>query len=524
MKKFLASSLFCLALILPAGAHIGSPNVFFEGPAGAYSIYAVVRPPAALPGAADVSVQIREGDVASVSLTSVQWQAGREGSPLPVSCERAAGSTSLWSGQVWFLRPGSYTLELSLEGSKGGGKAIVPVNILGLPGRQMGRALQVALGIAGVALLLGVVAIVRAISREALLPLGEKPIPAASNWRVTVIAVIVLTAGVAAGAIRWREMDRVYRAQGIQKPEPVTATLLAEPERLLLELQPVEQSLGSASWSQLVPDHGKLMHLFLIREPVGDVFAHLHPLRQNGQTFMLELPPLAAGDYQLYGELTFENGLNQTLTSKVALPPPLGQAALPPLSSTNAAGDVICGTPSLLTNEPGSITRDMDDSWHVERAPTAAVLPGKRQGQGPIFARLMGGYSLIFENAQRVEAGLDKELRLAAFAPDGREVPLQSYMGMPGHAVVRREGGSVFAHLHPSGSFSMASQQLFQKRLSDSEPGETKPSVNFPASNRVSFPYEFPNPGSYTVWIQVRIAGRVLTGVYNLKCNGGSVL
>jgi len=101
-------------------------------------------------------------------------------------------------------------------------------------------------------------------------------------------------------------------------------------------------------------------------------------------------------------------------------------------------------------------------------------------------------------------------------------------MGMPGHAVVRREDGSVFAHLHPSGSFSMASQQLFSERLSGSNRAATvrerQPGVSLAESNRVSFPYEFPVDGNYRLWIQVRIAGRVLTGVYDLKYTKRAVL
>src|SRR4051794_22481554 len=40
-----------LGLLLPslANAHIGSPNVFFEGKAGAYAVRVAIRPPAVLP-------------------------------------------------------------------------------------------------------------------------------------------------------------------------------------------------------------------------------------------------------------------------------------------------------------------------------------------------------------------------------------------------------------------------------------------------------------------------------------------
>ena len=41
-----------LIFLLPAlaGAHIGSPNVFFDGMAGPYSVRVILRPPAVLPG------------------------------------------------------------------------------------------------------------------------------------------------------------------------------------------------------------------------------------------------------------------------------------------------------------------------------------------------------------------------------------------------------------------------------------------------------------------------------------------
>lgn len=81
MKRARLSIAILLGAAPLALAHVGSPNVFFEGHAGTYSIYAVIRPPAALPGAAQVSVRVHEPDIRSVSLLPVMWQAGRPGSP-----------------------------------------------------------------------------------------------------------------------------------------------------------------------------------------------------------------------------------------------------------------------------------------------------------------------------------------------------------------------------------------------------------------------------------------------------------
>jgi hypothetical protein len=529
MRRGLFSFAILLGFVPHALSHVGSPNVFFEGRAGAYSVYAVIRPPAALPGAAQVSVRVQEPDIRAVSLVPVQYQAGPEGSPLPVLAQRVPGEPQLWTAEVWLLRPGSYTIHFAIDGARGTGESTVPVNVLGMQNQQMTRGLRATLLASGLFLVLSALLIVGAVAREGGLAWAEQPAKlGAVRWRKAVgITAVLLAASIAAGAVRWRNMDLAYRSQGVQKPEPVMAGVRTEGQQTLLELRQIEQSTSVPSWDSLVPDHGKLMHLFLVRQSDLNVFAHLHPVRRNGRTFVLEAPALPAGGYEIFGDVTFENGMNQTVIANVTLPEPAGTLLMPP-PVTNFPGDVICGFSGGPAATPGQIARDLDDSWHVGQDEPFRLghRSPKNYPSGGLISRLMGSNTLFFENASEIASGHGTSMRFAAFRPDGTEATLQPYMGMLGHAAVRRADGSVFAHLHPAGSFSMASQEVFRQRERGPQAGGTivgmKDSTVSISSNRVAFPFEFPKSGLYRLWIQVRIAGRVLTGVYDLDIKSGT--
>src|SRR5687768_1473965 len=71
-------TLLSLLLLTPlaAIAHIGSPNVFYEGTAGPYALQVVVRPPDVIPGLAEVSVRALDGNVHGVSVLPARWDTG----------------------------------------------------------------------------------------------------------------------------------------------------------------------------------------------------------------------------------------------------------------------------------------------------------------------------------------------------------------------------------------------------------------------------------------------------------------
>ena len=88
---------------------------------------------------------------------------------------------------------------------------------------------------------------------------------------------------------------------------------------------------------------------------------------------------------------------------------------------------------------------------------------------------------------------------------------MEPYMGMAGHAAFVATDGSVFAHVHPSGSVPMAALGLAQP---DNPHAGHMMAADLPS---VSFPYGFPKSGTYRIFVQMKRAGQVLTGGFTAK-------
>ena len=504
---------FCAVLLAApaARAHVGSPNVFFEGHAGPYPVTVVIRPPAALPGLAQVDVRVSAAEVKEVTLQAALWQAGRTAAPAPQQAVAVAGEAGLFSGGLWLFQDGAYSVQITVASPRGPGAVAVPLNSAATRPPVMPLALGATLAALGALLILGAVALAAAAARVSTLP-ADAAVTARDRRRgrwVGFATALLLGGGLGAGTLRWQAMDRDFRSNALAQPVPVAAAVAGAGAVNLLRLTP---SAGAAAWDALVADHGKLMHLFLVREPACETFAHLHPVRRGARLFESVLPPLPAGTYQLYGEITRENGASETLTARVVLPAPLG-TPLQPLATAVMLGDIICQSPlAFIASAAQPFALDVDDAWH-SGPPAPPAAPMRTQ-----VSRLMGGASMVFENAGDLVENRETALRFSVFTAAGERASIQAYMGMRGHAVVRRADGAVFTHLHPAGTISMAAQEMLAAREAAPRlaPEPTAPTAT------VAFPYAFPRPGAYRVWVQVRVDGRVLTGVFGVNVRPAS--
>ncbi|MFN2563518.1 MAG: hypothetical protein ABR499_00735, partial [Gemmatimonadaceae bacterium] len=389
---------------------------------------------------------------------------------------------------------GSYSVYVTVEGARGSGTVTVPVAAVATGQLALGGGLKLLLIVLGAGLFAGLITIVHAAFGESVTAPGAPMDPKRRRRAriITAAAVPVLALAVLGGARWWDAEADAYRRR-LYRPLDVRATVVNPPGGRAIELAITDTAWLQRRMTGLIPDHGKIMHMFVISDAHMFVFAHLHPTMRDSNMFYAALPPLPAGRYRVYGDVVHESGFERTLVASLDTPTGVRSVARTPI-------------PWL----------DADDSWHVGGAARGGAEAALSDGSQ---MRWLGG-------AQPLVARRETTLRFEVRDPVGQPASLEPYMGMPGHAVVTRDDGSVFIHLHPMGTVKVAAQQAFalrdrgdttaggRLRLTDTTTAQPAPHAAHLASE-VSFPYEFPKPGSYRIWVQVKRNGRVLTGVFD---------
>ena len=485
MRKNFLLLVALLLLPLAAPAHVNSPDVYYDAYAGPYHLLVTVRPATVVPGIAQIEIRCADVDVEQIKILPLPMVSlSGKFAPVPDTAVRDSRDPQLFNGKLWLMDRGSWKIQLQITGKRGPGETAVPVPAVSTNTARMQKTRGIMLAVLGFALLAGFVSIIGAAARDAELPPGETPGPAQRRRGRTraalACAIVVLAlffgnawwnADAAANArmnyklpqlLAQLQNDGVLQIQ-LQNPNPPAPNRfrIDPPDRIVL--------------NDLIPDHGHLMHLFLVRMPDMTSFWHLHP-RQTGEGhFAVRLPAMPAGNYRVYADIVHRTGFPETQVGTIDVP-----------SSLNAVSG-------------RSQSADPDDSGVMETAAAGNI------------AQLADGYRMVWERpSSALHAGEPLWFRFRLEDSSGRPAQgMEEYMGMAGHAVFLSDDGNVFAHVHPTGSVSTAALAI----AGDSMAGMHRP----PQNAEVAFPYGFPKPGNYRLFIQVKRAGKVETAVFQAK-------
>jgi hypothetical protein len=476
MRLLALLSVFACAL----SAHVGSPDIYFDGSAGPYRLAVTIRTPQVIPGVAEIEIRSETPGVRHMEIVPLPMSGpGAKLAPTPDVAQPSKDDPQFFTGTLWIMRGGSWRVRINAAGDAGVGELSVPVPALSMRILRMQSDMEVILLPLLLVLVVGLVSIVGAGVREAQLKPGDT-IDTRRRTRARVImavtgAFILLALWM---GDRWWDSEASWYQRVVFKPLDLAAKL--EPgDRLRLQIS--DPGWLNRKIDDFIPDHNHLMHLYVGHLPGLERVWHLHPEQTDPGVFIQQLPPMPAGRYELFGDLVHENGLPETVVTEVTLP----QIAGKPLTGDDAGGE---GPPL--------------DQADFNRT----VSP------------LSGGARMVWERG--TDKLRTKKLSWFRFrVEDANGQPAQDmemYMGMPGHAAFVRTDLTVFAHVHPSGSVPMAALAL-------TLPAEQK-NAGMHAMHMahgvpavVSFPYGFPKPGSYRIFVQVKRAGKVETGIFDAK-------
>lgn len=454
-----------------AWAHIASPDVYFEGAAGPYPLYVTIRPPTVIPGVAQIEIRSGSPALETLSITPVPLTGEASGhAPTPDILSRSKQDPQFFTGSLWIMQTGSWQVRIEAGGKQGPGRLSLPVPAVASRTKTMNLALGAMLFALMLVLGIGLVSIAGSAVSEAQVEPGAKTPPEYRHRaRIVMAATAVLVIAILYLGNSWWGAEASDYSRYLYKPLQMKPSL--ESSNLILELSDPGW-LTSRKLDDFLPDHGHLMHLYVIRWPEMDRVWHLHPEMIATGSFRQQLPDVPRGNYKLYADVVHADGFPETMVADFDVPAGVhGQ----PLAGDDAAGM----GPPITAAVPGATVAQLPDGWRMVWDRDPAPL----QVNKPMLFR----FHLEDANGQITH-------------------DLELYMGMPGHAAFVRSDGGVFAHIHPSGTVAMPALAL-------ANPSQGM-NMNAPPSE-VSFPYGFPEPGRYRIIVQMKREGMVETGMFD---------
>jgi len=505
MRRWIAALAVIFFALAPCWAHVGSPDVYFQGLAGPYHLTVTIRTPAMIPGVADVEIRSADPGVTSIRVVPLYIVGpGAKYPPPPDPLAQSKEDPQFFSGKIWLMESGSWQVRVQVNGAQGAGEIAIPVPAAARNTLPMQKSLGVLLFALMTLLFCAIVSILGAARREGTLEPGETPEPNQNRrGRFVMIGTAIIVLGILFfGNMWWNSEARAKALQMIYTAPPLNVSLQPDGKLVL--------QMGDSAWhrnrpdtvmTNLIPDHGHLMHLFLIRVPQMDRFYHLHPeligglQPANSHTFAIDLPQVPAGHYQVFADIVRESGFPDTMVAEIDLP--------------DIPGVPLAGDNSEVSTHP------IPNDASLSSSNTDVTEKGD-------IDTLSDGYRMVWERGPvPLSANHFVWLRFRLEDPQGKPATdVEPYMGMAGHSEIIRSDRTVFAHVHPDGSVAMAALELTQKNPATpaSGNGSAMMAMQMPTdkmSPEVSFPYGFPKAGEYRIFVQIKRAGHIETGVFD---------
>ncbi len=544
MKKIFCLLLICFFGVQHSFSHIGSPGAVMQGKAGPYDLMVNVQPPDVIPGVAKVTVYAQGDPVSTVSARAIYYRTGDEGAPEPEELKPVPGMPGQFSGDVWMMVTGSSSIQLQVEGDNGKGELVIPVVAASTATRTMPSSTGYLLAGLAVFLVILMMTIIGSAVSDGLTAKGEVLSPKrVRNRRIGFTVGLLCSAGILFGGNAWWQSWANDYRQFMFKPMKANTSVEQKDgtHYMKFTIDTIEAQRRN-SLSFVVPDHGKMMHMFIMRIPAMDAFAHLHPQRLDSATFTSILPSLPKGKYLVFADIVYLSGYTETIKDTFSLEADIADHNRR-LDKDDAYAFALPANLVDATPPPGE-----EETFFVCGKPGSGV-------------KLKDGSKLVWEE-QKDEAmftGQPYLLKFALYDSVGKPAEPEPYLGMGGHAAIIRNDGNVYIHMHPAGTINMQAQLVLAKRIADTAklamyptdskafrdsvdawmlqlqtmPDATRDSLlmagmpfeHFSGASMkmdggthghmLQFPYVFPSTGQYRIWVQVKRNGQVLTAAFD---------